>query len=87
MIVGYISCLKLSNVTLHRLNVKKISKKYSMIVLMLGIAFVLFGTFRKRHVKTSGEKQIVGGFSKQYAIMDLLGLLLTSTANPLAGAA
>jgi hypothetical protein len=82
-----ISCLKLSNVTLHQLNLKKISKKYSMIVLMRGIAFVLFGTSRKRHVKTIGEKQIVGGFSKQYAIMDLSGLLLTATANPLAGAA
>jgi hypothetical protein len=82
-----ISCLKLSNVTLHRLNVKKISKKYSMIVLMRGIAFVLFGTSRKRHVKTIGERQIVGGFSKQYAMMDLSGLLLTAAANPLAGAA
>jgi hypothetical protein len=87
MIVGYISCLKLSNVTLHRSNVKKISKRYSMIVLMRGIAFVLFGTSRKRHVRTIGEKIIVGGFSKQYAFMDLSGLLLTSTANPLAGAA
>ena len=52
-----------------------------------GIAFVLFGTSRKRHVRTIGEKRIVGGFSKQYAIMDLSGLLLTSMANPLAGAA
>jgi hypothetical protein len=66
---------------------KEKKKKYSMIVLMRGIAFVLFGTSRKRNVRTIGEKQIVGGFSKQFAIMDLSGLLLTLTANPLAGAA
>jgi hypothetical protein len=34
-----------------------------------GIAFVLFGTSRKRHVKIIGGKQIVDGFSTQYAIM------------------
>jgi hypothetical protein len=36
-----ISCLKVSNVTPHQLYVKEISKKYSMIVLMRGIAIVL----------------------------------------------
>jgi hypothetical protein len=42
-----------------------------MIVLMREIAFVLFGTSRKRNVKIIGEKQIVEGFSTQYAAMDL----------------
>jgi hypothetical protein len=53
------------------INVKEISKKYSMIVLMRGIAIVLFDTSRKRYVKIIGENQIVDGFSTQYAIMDL----------------
>jgi len=50
-----IPCLKVSNVTLHQLDVKEILKKYSMIVLMQGIAIVLFGTSRKRYVKIIGE--------------------------------
>jgi hypothetical protein len=58
-----------------------------MIVLMREIAFVLFGTCRKGHVKTIGEKQIVGGISTLYSITYLLGLLLTATTNPLGGVA
>jgi hypothetical protein len=36
-----------------------------------GIAFVLFGTSQKRHVRIIGEKQIVDGFSTLHVIMDL----------------
>ena len=66
-----IPCLKLSNVTLHQLDGKKISKKYLIIVLMRGIAFVLFSTSRNMHVKIIGEEQIVDGFSIQSASVDL----------------
>jgi hypothetical protein len=43
-----ITCVKLSNITLYQLDVKKISRKYSMIVLTRGIAFVLFGHLPKK---------------------------------------
>jgi hypothetical protein len=56
---------------LHQLDGKKISKKYLIIVLMRGIAFVLFSTSRKMHVKIIGEEQIVDGFSIQSASVDL----------------
>ena len=82
-----IPCLKLLNVIPRRSDVKKILKQYSRIVPMRGIAFVLFGTSQKRHVRKIGEKQIVDGFSTLHVIMDLWGLLLTAKANQLAGAA
>jgi hypothetical protein len=82
-----IPCRKLSNATPRRSDVEQISKQYSMTVLMQGIASVLFGTSRKRHARRIVEKQIVGSFSTQHATMDLLELLHTTKANPLAGVA